>query len=511
MDVGFLAVIPPLLAIALAIITRQVHMALFLGVFTGCMIMEGFHPLGAFELLFDIVVECLTEPEYMQVILICFLLGGLVGLLVRSGGSTAFSELLGRKIKSRKGAQGATWGVGLAIFFDDYFNCLTNGSIMRSVADKFQLSREKFSYIVDSTAVGICLIVPLSSWVAFIVSLISDSFDSAGIEADAYATFIQTVPFNFYALCALTMVPMVAYFKLDFGPMGRAEKRVVTTGVVCESTFTGGDADEDDFSSIERQKGKAHDLLTPILLLYVLAIVFVLYTGGFFESFDLVDAFHEMDGLLALVYSISLSIIFAIIFYAVKRLSKVSESILAFLIGTKSMLFVIILLTFAWSLGAICEELETADYLVDIMLGTVPGAVVPCLIFIVAFLMTFATGATWGTYAIMIPMAAPIAVGMDASVLACIAAVIGAGGFGAHCSPLADTTILASTASNIGIIDHIKTQVPYALTCGGIASAGYLVSGALGPDSSPILPLLVVAGLFVVVLFVFKRLSAKNK
>ena len=511
MDVGFLALIPPLLAIAIALITKEVLLALIIGVASGTLIMTDFSPLASFELLMELILASLTEPEYMQVILICMMLGGLIGLLVRSGGATAFSEFLQKKVSSRKGAQTTTWIVGLMLFFDDYFNCLTNGSVMRSISDDFKISREKFSYIVDTTAVSICLIIPLSSWVAFITSLISYSFERAGIEEDAYLTFIASIPFNFYALTSLIMVMFVIHLKLNFRPMAKAEARVLKIGVVCEGSFSGGDAESDDFSLIERMKGKASDLLVPIGVLYVLAFVFILYTGGFFLNFDLIEAFNEMDGLSALIYSIFVAIITAIILYAVKRLSKVTDSIMAFVAGTKSMVLVIIVLVFAWSLGAVTDELGAADYLVDIMIGTVPSAVIPTLIFIISYLTAFATGASWSTYAIMLPMAAPIALGMNASILASITAVIGGGGCGQHCSPLADSSILSSAASNIRIIDHVKSQAPYALVCGSISIVGYLVTGFIGADATAGLPLIVVAATFAGVVILLKMVSAKHR
>ena len=522
MDVGFWAVVPPLLTIFLAIATKEVLLSLFIGVFTGCMIMTSWNPLSAMEAMIQIliggydeeenvVVGVLTEPWNVQVLIICLMLGGLIGLLVRSGGSKAFGEMLGKKVKSRKGTQGVTWLIGILIFFDDYFNALTNGAIMRPISDKYQISREKLSYIIDSTAVGICLIVPLSSWVAFICSLIADAFGSAGIEGDSFAIFIHSIPYNYYAWLSIFMVLVVVYFGLDFGPMAKAEKRTLETGVLCDKTFSGGAADEDDFSSIEQKSGKAIDMLAPILLLFALALVFAVYTGGYFETHDLVDSFNQMDGMLALTYSISLSVLFAIIFYAIRKLSKISESISSFVTGTKSMIFVFILLAFAWSIGSISDELGTADYLVGLMVGKVPGSVVPFLIFLVSCCMTFATGASWGTYAIMIPIAVPMAIAMEINPFVCITAVIGGGGFGNHCSPLADTAILSSASSNIRHTDHIKTQIPYSVTCACVASVGYLISGFLGADSSPILPLVVIAALFVAVVFVLNKLFGHHK
>lgn len=507
MEVGFWAIVPPLLTIVLAIITKEVLLSLFIGVFTGCMIIVGGSPLSAMEKMVEIVVAKLTDPWNMQVLIIVILLGGLIGLLTRSGGSTAFGNLLGRRIKTKKGAQGTTWLIGLFIFFDDYFNALTNGAIMRPISDKFGVSREKLSYIIDSTAVGICLVVPLSSWVAFLCSLIADSYATAGVEQDAFKAFLMCIPYNYYAWLSIIMVIVVVYLGLDFGPMAKAEKRTLETGALCDKTFSGGGADEDDFSSIEQKQGGAVDLLAPILLLIVLALCFMLYTGGFFESFSVLDAVNNMDGMLALTYAVSISVIFAIIFYSIRRLSKVSESISAFVVGTKSMLFVVILLAFAWSIGGVGDELNTAGFVASLFVGNVPPFLVAFIIFVFSCVMTFSTGATWGTYAIMIPLAVPLAFAMDINVYACIAAVIGGGGFGNHCSPLADTAILSSAAANIRHTDHINTQIPYSVTCATVACIGFLISGFI---DNWVVPMIVVLGLFLLAVFTLNKLFGMN-
>lgn len=521
MDVGILSVVPPLLTIALAIITKEVLLSLFLGVFTGCMIIVNWNPFTALEELVVILVGgyddtgdfvlsgVLTDPWNVQVLLIVTMLGGLIGLLVRSGASLAFGNLLSKKVTTKRGAQITTWVVGMMIFFDDYFNCLTTGAIMRPVSDRYGISREKLSYIIDSTAVGICLVAPLSSWIAFISSLIATSFVSLGIEQNGYTTFLMTIPYNYYAWLSLIMVLMVAIFKLDFGPMAKAEKRTAETGLLCDKTFSGGEADEDDFSSIEvSQDGKSVDLLAPILLLIGLALIFMLYTGNFFETRDLIDTLNNLDGMLALVYAIFISIVFAIIFYKIRGLSKVGESMIAFITGAKSMLFVIFLLTFAWGIGWVCDILGTAYYVADLFVGNVPAAVVPLILFVFACGMTFSTGATWGTYAIMIPLAIPLAVAMDINVVVCIATIIGGGGFGGHCSPLADTAILSSAAANIRHTDHIKTQIPYSITCAIAASIGYLVSGFV---DGWFIPLAITLGVFTGFLVILSRLFGESK
>ncbi|MBR0598946.1 Na+/H+ antiporter NhaC family protein [Sinanaerobacter chloroacetimidivorans] len=508
MEVGFWAIVPPLLTIVLAIITKEVLLSLFIGVYTGCLIIVGWNPLAGMEKMVEIIIAKLTDPWNMQVLIIVVLLGGLIGLLTRSGGSTAFGDLLGRKIKTKKGAQGTTWLIGLIIFFDDYFNALTNGAIMRPISDKFGVSREKLSYIIDSTAVGICLVVPLSSWVAFICSLIADSYATAGVEEDSFHAFLMCIPFNYYAWLSIIMVIVVVYLGLDFGPMAKAEKRTMETGALCDKTFSGGGADDDDFSSIEQKNGGAIDLLAPILLLIICALTFMLYTGGFFESFSVLDAVNNMDGMLALTYAVSISVIFSIIFYSVRRLSKVSESIAAFVIGTKSMLFVVILLAFAWGIGGVGDELDTAGYVASLFIGNVPPFLIALIIFAFSCVMTFSTGATWGTYAIMIPLAVPLALAMDISVYACVAAVIGGGGFGNHCSPLADTAILSSAAANIRHTDHIKTQIPYSVTCALVACVGFLISGFM---DNWVIPMVVVLALFLASVFTLNKIFGANR
>jgi Na+/H+ antiporter len=519
MDYGFWAVVPPLLTIVLAIITKEVLLSLFIGVFTGCMILTSWNPINSIQKMVEIFVGtydkngiftpgAVTDPWNMMVLMIIILLGGLIGLMVRSGGSAAFGALLGSKIKSRKGAQGTTWLIGMIIFFDDYFNALTNGAIMRPISDSYGVSREKLSYILDSTAVGICLVVPLSSWVAFICSLIGDSYARAGISGDPFRVFLTAIPYNYYAWLAILMVLVVVYFNLDFGPMAKAEKRTMETGKLCDKTFSGGGADEDDYSTIEQAKGKPVDLLAPILLLIVCAFIFMLFTGGFFEHWNLLEAVNNMDGMLAITYSFGVSVVFAILFYAIRGLSKITESIAAFVTGTKAIVYVLMLLAFAWAIGGVGEELDTAGYMVQIFQGNIPAFLTPVFIFIIACVMTFSTGATWGTYAIMIPLAVPLGVAMDVSVLACVTAVIGGGGFGNHCSPLADTAILSSAAANIRHTDHIKTQIPYSVTCALVACVGYIISGFV---DNWYVPLIVVLGLFIVVVFILNKLFGQSR
>ncbi|MDR0519848.1 MAG: Na+/H+ antiporter NhaC family protein [Clostridiales Family XIII bacterium] len=523
MDFGAWSLVPPILAIVLAILTKEVLLSLFLGVFSGCLIYSGWNPFqalitfaglltGSYHGENDeyVVAGVMTDPWNVEVILIIVLIGGLIGIMIKSGGSAGFANLFSNKIKTRKGAEAATWGIGLLIFFDDYFDALTNGAIMRPVTDRYKISREKLSYIIDSTSVGICLIIPFSSWVAFFCSLIGDSYRNAGVTGhNPFMVFVQSIPYNYYAWLSIIMVIVIIIFKIEFGPMAKAEKRTMETGKLCDATFGGGGENEDDYSSIEpSSRGRASDLLIPIIMLIVLSFVMMMQTGGLFESGDFIDALNNMDGALALVYAFSIVTIFSIIFFAAKRLVKVKESIMAFVTGAKSVVFVTILLIFGWQIARIGELLGIDSYVTTLFSDSVPPFLAPVIIFVFSCVMTFATGASWGTFAIMLPIAIPIAFALDITPMACITAVIGGGGFGAHCSLLSDTAILSSAASNIRHTDHIKTQIPYSVTCAACACVGFVLSGLM---DNWYIPLAATLAVFMVAVFILNRLFGGGK
>lgn len=501
MEFGFLAIVPPVLTIVLALATKEVLMSLFIGTFTGCLIYTYGNPLEAIVTFVQIMIDSLADPWSIQVILVVGMFGGLIGLMIRSGGSNAFGTMLEKKIKTKKGAMRMTWLIGILIFFDDYFNALTNGAVMRQVNDKYGISREKTSYIVDSTAVGITLLAPISSWVAFTCGLIAESFQAEGVAMDSFSAFVQCIPFNFYCWLSIIMVLVVASFNLDFGPMAKVEKRTRETGALCDATFSGGGNDTDDFAEIEAsEKGKADGLLVPVILLVILALVAILYTGGFFSHFDLMQAVNDMDGMLALTYASFITIVIAILYYKVRGVSSIRDSIAAFVVGVKALVFVFILIMFAWSIGAVGELLDTAGYMASLFVGHVPGWIIPAILFAFSCFMTFSTGAGWGTYGIMIPLGIPLAVAMGINVFPCIAAIIGGAAFGTHCSPLADTAILSSASANVRHTDHIRTQVPYSICCAACAFVGYIVAGLTGGWVLPIIVTIVCFGIVIVVL-----------
>ncbi|MEG1584173.1 MAG: Na+/H+ antiporter NhaC family protein, partial [Anaerovorax sp.] len=400
-DMAFWSIVPALLTIALAIITKEVLLAMFIGVFTGCMFIENLNPLYALAKMVEIflgvynpedgtlIPGAITEPGSAMVLIIIILIGGFIGLMVKSGASLAFAELLSSKVSSPKRARCTVWLIGMLLFFDDYFNDLTNGTIMRPISDRYEVPREKLAYIIDSTTVGICQISPISTWVAFICSLMGGGLVTAGIEGDAFKLFIQAIPYNYYAWVSLAMVISVAYFNINYGPMATAERRTAKSGLVCEKSF-GGDAGDDDFAGIEIAKGKANDLIVPLLILIVGVLLFLLYTGGFFQHFDFLQTVNSMDGILAMTYAFLITVVFCVVYFAIKGLSSVMDSIAAIVIGAKSVLYAMMVLSFGWALGGICEEMNAVGFMISAFQGNIPQFMTPFIAFLFAGLMTFA-------------------------------------------------------------------------------------------------------------------------
>lgn len=492
---GILSLLPPLIAIALAILTREILLSLFLGIFSGALILANYNPLTAMFEFFELVIGKLGDPDWnVRVIMVVVLLGGLVGLLTKSGGSLAFAKWIASRISSRKGAQGATWIMGILVFFDDYFNSLTIGTVMRPVTDQFKVSREKLAYILDSTAAPVCILAPVSSWVAYVTSLIAGGFAIVGITDQPFKAFLQTIPYNFYAWLAIAMVGLIIFSKLEFGPMAKAEKRALTTGQVYEVGKTG--ASDDDYKSmVISSKGKASDLVVPVIVLFAASIFFMIYTGGYFDGgLTIGEAFYETDAATSLIYGTFLAILVGIIQYRLRGSVTISDSMQAMVVGMKSMFFAVVLLTLAWSIGGISEALGTGAYLVSLIGDGVGGGIIPFAIYLLSMFIAFSTGSSWGTFAIMLPIAIPLAYATGADMSAAIAAVLAGGVFGDHCSPLADTTILSSTGAACNHIDHVKTQLPYAITVSISAGVGFLLAGFM---HSPLVPFLVAAVLFV--------------
>lgn len=508
MDYGFLTILPPILAITFAILTKDVLLSLFIGVSVGGLILVDYNPLAALISVFEIIFDVLGDGEWnVRVIMVCVLLGAFSGLLQVSGGAFAFADWLAQRIKGRVGAQAVTWVMGLIVFFDDYFNSLTIGTVMRPVTDKFKISREKLAYILDSTAAPVCIIAPVSSWVAYVSSLVAAAFVTAGVTDQPFAVFLKTIPYNFYALGAIFMVPLIIFSKREYGPMAKAERRAVEEGLPFNTESDG--SVQDDFKDLEcSKKGTVSDMIVPVLVLFFGSFGFILYTGGFFDGgVSFAEAFNESDIVSSLIYGIFLSLLVAIIMYQIKGTVKVLVSTQAMVIGMKTMFYAFVILTLAWSIGTICDELGTGEYLANLAGGVIPGSLTPFLIFILACFIAFSTGASWGTYAIMIPIAVPLAIATDANMVISIAAVLSGGVFGDHCSPLADTTILSSVGAGVNHMDHVTTQLPYAVTVGLSAAVGFLLAGFM---NNPLIPLAVTIGLVLLATLVLSSMQEKR-
>jgi len=494
---GILSILPPLLAIVLAFITRQVILSLFLGVFSGALMVNGWNPIIAFLKTLDTyIVKSLANEWYAAIIIFSLSIGGMIGIVNKMGGTKAIANALAKKAKTAKSAQIVTAVMGVVVFFDDYANTLVVGPTMRPLMDKLKVSREKLAYIVDSTAAPVVGLALISTWVGMELGLFGDAFKALGVDVNAYDVFIRTIPYTFYNIFALALVFMVAIKGRDFGPMLKAEKRARLTGQLhreganlMASSITEGVEREDE------SKLRAANAIVPILTLLVVSFAGMWYSGyGYsdegtvwFSFKGLQTCFGNADPSVGLLYGSITAAIVAGIMAVSQKIMKLGEVFDAFVEGSKSLMITAIILILAWSLGTIAEEVGTAEFLIGVVTDKVPGGIIPIIVFIISMLVAFSTGTSWGTMAIVIPLAVPLAaayVDGDPSkaplVIAALSAVLSGSIFGDHCSPISDTTILSSMASGSDHIDHVKTQVPYALTGAGIAFICYLLTGLLG-------------------------------
>ena len=495
---GIISIIPPLLAIVLAIISKRVVMSLFLGIVAGLAFYTG--SLGGTLIeLGEVLTANLSDDWNARVLIFTCLLGSMVGIMYSSGGSKAFGDWAASKIKSRKQAQVSTWVLGLIIFFDDYFNTLTVGSVMRNITDKFKVSREKLAYIVDSTAAPVAIIVPLSSWIAYAMSLYVAEFERLEVEIAPFEMFLETIPYNFYALLAIIMVFVVAVTNLEFGPMASAEKRALQKGELFaeESKEEIPGQDITDLSISER--GRVSDLLLPIITLIAVTIIAMLYTGGYFDNgISFRDAIGDSDVATALLYATLLGNLVGIIWYTSRKVLSISEAMEAFIQGIKAMVPALTILLLAWSIGDVAGMLGTGEYVSGIVSETLPLWSIPVAIFLVSAFMAFATGTSWGTFAIMMPIGVPLAVTLGINPAMCIAAVLGGSIFGDHSSPISDTTVLSSTGAACNHIDHVNTQLPYAILAAIVSAVGYILAAVM---DAAILPLIISIAILTAALY----------
>ncbi|WP_270498870.1 Na+/H+ antiporter NhaC family protein [Blautia intestinalis] len=492
------SLVPPLLAIVLALVTKEVYSSLFIGVAMGALLYTGFHPWNAFVAFFDIMKNSMN----LNILIFDVLLGMIIVLMSKSGGSAAYGKWAGTKIKSKKSAMLATTGLGVLIFVDDYFNCLTVGSVMRPVTDRFKVSRAKLAYIIDATAAPVCIIAPISSWAAAVNSYVPED---AGISG--FQLFLRTIPYNLYAILTLLMVFTVILSGLDFGLMKKHEKNAANGDL-----FTSGGEEFDQVKEEEiSSNGKVIDLVLPVLVLIVTAIGAMIYTGFLGGATDVVTAFAGCDAETSLIFATLLTVMFMLVLYLPRKVITFKGFMDSFVEGFKMMIPAIGILIFAWSLKGMGDALEIASF-VEKLVGSNASASVllPAILFLVAIFLSFSTGTSWGTFAILVPIAIAMFPGTDnmQMMIIAVASVLSGAVCGDHVSPISDTTVMSSAGAQSNHINHVTTQMQYAVVVAVVSAIGYVIAGFVHIWW---LVLGISAILLLVVLFVIKAVTSDEK
>jgi len=503
---GFLSLLPPLVAITLCFITKQVLASLFIGIWIGATILIGWNPIGGVTKTLGYIVENAADSWNATILLFDFVVGGLIGLIYLSGGAQAFVKSVTKKVKTARDGQFAAWLFGLVIFFDDYANTAVVGNAFRAVSDKLRMSREKFSYIVDSTAAPVASLALVSTWIGYEVGLIGDAIEGTAITMTPYTIFLHSIPYRFYSIFAIILVLAIALSGRDYGPMLKAEYRTRTTGKVFRDGSTplsGGS----ELRVLEDIPLKTMNMVVPIIVLVGVSIFGMWWTGGGTSAESFTAAISDADAMTALLWGASFAVIVAIIMYKAQGIGTLADMMDAFIDGAKMMVLANLILLSAWSIGSVCSEIGTAPYVVEAAKGVISPLLLPMVIFIICNLISFATGTSWGTMAIAMPIAVPLALALGVSLPLSISAVLTGSVMGDHCSPLSDTTIMSSMFSGSDHIDHVKTQIPYALTAAGVAVLAYIVAGT-GLSVALVLPLGII--LVGILLYLFSAISAKT-
>lgn len=509
-NVGILSIIPPIIAIGLALWTKEVISSLIIGILSGTFIYSFYTTSGVISVLtktFSTTTELMTGKmgDNGSIILFLALLGALVAVITRAGGSKAYGDWASKRINSRVGAQLATSALGGLIFIDDYFNCLTVGTVMRPVTDKQRISHAKLAYIIDATAAPICIIAPISSWAASVIS----QMDGTGL--DGMSAFIQSIPFNLYAILTIVMVIILSVSKLDFGPMAKFERNAIEKGEL-DSTREGAETTADELANMKiSPKGRVFDLLIPIIALIIFCILAMLYVGGYFEGgMTLAEGFGNTDAGASLALGSFGAIIVAFLLFVPRKVLSFREFMDSIGVGVKSMVPAFIILTLAWTISGVCRDLLSTGEYVGAMVASsnLPVMLIPAIVFVVAAFLSFSMGTSWGTFGILIPIIAMVCaeVAPDLTVIS-LSATLAGSVFGDHCSPISDTTILSSTGAACNHMDHVSTQIPYALLVASCCFIGYIIAGL---TKSLWLTLGSSAVLLVVALIVLHAMSKKK-
>lgn len=497
------ALLSPVIAIGLALITKEVYTSLLAGIITGGLLYSNFN----LELMINTIffqedggmVYKLADAWNVGILVFLVMLGILVSMLNKAGGSAAFGKWASKHIKTRIGAQISVMILGVLIFVDDYFNCLTVGSVMRPVTDRHKVSRAKLSYIIDATAAPVCIIAPISSWAAAVTSSVPED---SGING--FAVFLQTIPYNLYAILTLVMVLLVTVLRVDFGPMKKHEMNAIAGDLFT----TPGRPYEGNEEEVINEKAHVLDLILPVAVLIASCIVAMVYTGGFFEGASFVDAFAASDASVGLVLGGAVTLVFTFIYYMMRDVLSFEEFAKCIPEGFQSMIAPILILTMAWTLSGMTNLLGAKYFVADLVANSASAmqGFLPMIIFLVAAFLAFATGTSWGTFSILIPIVIgvfPEGQMMVISIASCLAGAV----CGDHCSPISDTTIMASAGGHCEHVNHVVTQLPYVLVVGSVCMVGYLLIGifkAVGLDAIVWLTLPICIVLLCVVLFVIR-------
>ena len=488
----FWALVPPVVAIGLALITKEVYSSLFVGVLMGGILYSGFSFEGTITHIFeDGMISVLSDSYNVGILIFLVILGAMVCLMNRAGGSAAFGQFAADHIKGRVGAELATILLGCLIFIDDYFNCLTVGSVMRPVTDKFKVSRAKLAYLIDATAAPICIIAPISSWAAAVTGFVEGE--------DGFSIFVRAIPYNFYAILTIVMMIGMVLLRTEFGSMKFHEKNALKGDLY---TTPGRPYDTEKQPEVS-VRGTVLDLLIPIISLIICCMVGMLYTGGFFSGEDFVTAFSQSDASLGLTMGSFFGLLITIGLYQVRRVLKFSECMACIPEGFKSMVPAIMILSFAWTLKAMTDSLGADVYVATVVASSARSFLnfLPAIIFVVGCFLAFATGTSWGTFGILIPIVVAVFENsnpdlMIISISACMAGAV----CGDHCSPISDTTIMASAGAQCEHVNHVTTQLPYAVTAAVVSFVSYIIAGFVQSAwiALPIAIALMVATMFVI-------------
>ena len=493
------SLLPPVIAIGLALITKEVYSSLFVGVIVGGLLYSNFNFEGTLTHAFNEgIVASLADSYNVGILVFLVILGVMVMLMNKAGGSAAFGRWAAKRIKTRAGAQMATIALGVLIFIDDYFNCLTVGSVMRPVSDKSKISRAKLAYLIDATAAPICIIAPVSSWAAAVSSYVEDG--------NGLYLFICAIPFNFYALLTIIMMIFLALTNLDYGPMAKHEKNAAEKGDI----FSGMKKMADAALEKENPKGKVIDLVLPIAVLIVACVIGMIYSGGFFEGVNFVEAFSNSDASEGLMLGSAVTLVITMIYYLLRRVMSFKDMAECIPEGFKSMVPAILILTLAWSLKAMTDSLGAKQFVEEVVKSSAGGFQVflPAIVFLIATFLAFATGTSWGTFGILIPITLGVFPLTDPLGVVCVSACMAGAVCGDHCSPISDTTIMASAGAQCDHVTHVSTQLPYAFTVAGVSFVSYLIAGLI-PNAVIVLPIAIV--LMIGTLLVMRKLMTGEK